>query len=35
VLSSTEKYTHISIEELAKKCNNAHPLNKRLKKMNS
>lgn len=27
-LSSTEKYTHVSLDDLAKTCNNAHPLNK-------
>lgn len=27
-LSSTEKYTHVSLEELSKTCNRIHPLNK-------
>jgi len=30
-LSSTEKYTHVSLDQLAKTCNAAHPLNKMLK----
>jgi len=31
-LSSTEKYTHVSLEQLTKTCNEAHPLNKIIKK---
>ncbi len=31
-LSSTEKYTHVSIEELSKMCNTIHPSNDLLKK---
>ena len=30
-LSSTEKYTHVSLDQLAKTCNAAHPFNKLLK----
>lgn len=30
-LSSTEKYTHVSLEELSKTCEKAHPLNKMIK----
>ncbi len=30
-LSSTEKYTHVSLDQLSKTCNSAHPLNKLLK----
>jgi len=31
-LSSTEKYTHISLQQLTKTCNKAHPLNNLMKK---
>ncbi|MCK5632960.1 tyrosine-type recombinase/integrase [bacterium] len=31
VLSSTEKYTHVSLEQLSKTCNKSHPLKKLLK----
>ena len=30
-LSSTEKYTHVSLEQLTKTCNSVHPLNKMIK----
>lgn len=30
-LSSTEKYTHVSLDQLAKTCNSAHPFNKIMK----
>lgn len=30
-LSSTEKYTHVSLEELARMCDNIHPINTSLK----
>ena len=31
-LSSTEKYTHISLQELSKTCEESHPMNKLMKK---
>ncbi|MDP3888945.1 MAG: tyrosine-type recombinase/integrase [bacterium] len=34
-LTSTEKYTHVSLEELARMCKNINPINSILKKENS
>lgn len=31
-LSSTEKYTHVSLDDLSRMCNEIHPINKILKK---
>lgn len=31
-LASTEKYTHVSLDDLAKICNDMHPINRMLKK---
>ena len=31
-LASTEKYTHVSLEDLARMCDSIHPINKMLKK---
>ena len=32
LLSSTEKYTHVSLENLARLCENIHPINSMMKK---
>lgn len=34
-LASTEKYTHVSLDELSRLCNRIHPINKRNKKKQS